>query len=355
MLDALRPSLEPLVLYETHDPMGADKLDANEFPYALPGWFLEKLHILSLQEIQSNRYPDAGYHQLKQSIADYAHVDANQVSIGNGSDELIRSLIIATCLENRGGVLVADPTFSVYRLVAQTLGVPCFDMGRDDDFHLLLDRLDSLLRERPEHPIRVVFLPTPNSPTGTALTPQELEKLLQIGPETLVVLDEAYFEFGDMNLVSRLAYHPNLVIMRTFSKAFRLAAYRVGYLLADPWLIQALEKVRLPYNLPALSELAALLALDNRTELLTALEEIKTERTRVFQHLQKMPGVKVWPSSANFHYFRCQHHDAQQVYQDLWRQGTLIRAAGGGLRATVGTPAENDRFLSRLQQALSLP
>ncbi len=352
MLDALRPSLERLVPYETHDPMGADKLDANEFPYALPGWFQEKLHILSQQEIQSNRYPDAGYHKLKQSIAAYARVEANQVSIGNGSDELIRSLIIATCLENRGAVLVADPTFSVYRLVAQTLGVPCFDVGRDDDFHLHLDRLESLLQE---HPIRVVFLPTPNSPTGTPLTSQELETLLQIGPETLVVLDEAYFEFGDINLRSRLANHPNLVVMRTFSKAFRLAAYRVGYLLAAPLLIRALEKVRLPYNLPAISELAALLALDNRTELLAALEEIKAERARIFQQLQQLPGVKVWPSTANFHYFRCQNREAQQIYEDLWKQGTLIRATGGGLRATVGTPTENDRFLSRLQQALHLP
>jgi histidinol-phosphate aminotransferase len=352
MLDALRPSLEALVPYETHDPMGADKLDANEFPYDLPGWFKEKLNMLSQQEIQANRYPDAGYPRLKQSIATYAHVEANQVSIGNGSDELIRSLIIATCLENQGAVLVADPTFSVYRLVAQTLGIPCFDIGRDDDFHLRLDRLDSLLQA---HPIRVVFLPTPNSPTGTALTAQELEKLLQIGPETLVVLDEAYFEFGDMNLVSRLADHPNLVVMRTFSKAFRLAAYRVGYILAAPLLIQALEKVRLPYNLPAISEIAALLALDNRTELLTVLEEIKAERTRMFQELQQLSGVKVWPSAANFHYFRCQDHDVQQIYEDLRKQGTLIRATGGGLRATVGTPAENDRFLSRLQQALRLP
>jgi histidinol-phosphate aminotransferase len=352
MLDALRPSLAQLVAYETHDPQGADKLDANEFPYDLPSWFQEKLHILSQQEIQSNRYPDAGYHKLKQSIAAYAQVKANQVSIGNGSDELIRSLIIATCLENRGAVLVADPTFSVYRLVAQTLGVPCFDVGRDDDFHLDLDRLEDVLRE---HTIRVVFLPTPNSPTGTALTPQELEKLLEIGPETLVVLDEAYFEFGDMNLVTRLANHPNLVLMRTFSKAFRLAAYRIGYVLAAPMLIQALEKVRLPYNLPSISELAALLALDNRTELLAALEEIKKERTRVFQHLQQLSGVKVWPSTANFHYFRCLNHSAQQIYQDLWQQGTLIRATGGGLRATIGTPAENNCFLSRLQQALRLP
>ncbi len=352
MLDALRPSLERLVPYETHDPMGADKLDANEFPYDLPAWFKEKLDILSQQEIQANRYPDAGYLKLKQSIATYAQVEANQVSIGNGSDELIRSLIIATCLENRGAVLVADPTFSVYRLVAQTLGVSCFDIGRDDDFHLRLDCLDPLLQA---YPIRVVFLPTPNSPTGTALTAQELEKLLRIGPETLVVLDEAYFEFGDMNLVSRLANHPNLVVMRTFSKAFRLAAYRVGYLLADPLLIQALEKVRLPYNLPAISELAALVALDNRTELLAALEEIKAERTRIFQHLRQLSGVNVWPSAANFHYFRCLDHDAQRIYEDLRKQGTLIRATGGGLRATVGTPAENDRFLSRLQQALHLP
>ena len=351
MLDALRPSLERLVPYETHDPMGADKLDANEFPYDLPAWFKEKLHILSQQEIQANRYPDAGYRKLKQSIAAYAQVGANQVSIGTGSDELIRSLIIATCLEDRGAILVADPTFSVYRLVAQTLGVPCFDIGRDDNFHLRIDRLDPLLQA---HPIRVVFLPTPNSPTGTALTPQELEKLLQIGPETLVVLDEAYFEFGDMNLVSHLANHPNLVVMRTFSKAFRLAAYRIGYILAAPLLIQALEKVRLPYNLPAISELAALLALDNRTELLAALEEIKAERTRIFQGLQQLSGVNVWPSAANFHYFRCIHQNAQQIYEDLWKQGTLIRATGGGLRATVGTPTENDRFLSRLQQALHL-
>ncbi|NEQ80423.1 MAG: aminotransferase class I/II-fold pyridoxal phosphate-dependent enzyme, partial [Moorea sp. SIO2I5] len=209
-------------------------------------------------------------------------------------------------------------------------------------------------------PIRVVFVVHPNSPTANPLTLQELDWLRGLPENILVVIDEAYFEFSQTSVVQELADHPNWVILRTFSKAFRLATHRVGYSIAHPELIAALEKIRLPYNLPSFSQAAAILALNHRQTLLASIPEIIAERDKLLKALSEHPALQVWPSAANFIYLRLAQSgnestskDLNQVTQAMKDQGTLIRHTGGGLRITVGSPEENTRTLQRLQAVIA--
>lgn len=381
MLPFLRSDLAQLTAYTPH-PGGADgeaapvldRLDTNESPFDLPDDLKQKLGWHFQQQIESNRYPDGAHAELKAAIADYVcesaglppdRITAEQISIGNGSDELIRSLLIATCLGGEGAILTAPPTFSMYAILAQTLGIPVVTVGRSESsFELDLDSAQSAIEFADEPPIRVVFMVHPNSPTGNAMTPAELDWLRQVPDRVLVVIDEAYFEFSQQSVVAELAEHPNWVVLRTFSKAFRLAALRVGYAIAHPDLIATLEKVRLPYNLPSFSQAAAQLALAHRQELLEAIPVILQERDRLYAFLSGHPALQVWQSDSNFFYVRLKpdadtpfsHLSLDEALEQLFHRcravGTLIRHTGGGIRLTVGTPEENQRTIDRLQAIL---
>jgi histidinol-phosphate aminotransferase len=369
----VRPDLAQLAAYTPH-PGGenvgeVDHLDTNESPLDLPPEIKSKLAWAYQEEIEANRYPDGSHHELKGLIAEYVNeyenesenhndITSAQISVGNGSDELIRSLLIATCLGGEGSILVATPTFSMYGILARTLGIPVVTVDRQEDFSLDLDLAQSAIAETREPPIRVVFMVHPNSPTGNALRNQELTWLRSLPENILVVIDEAYFEFSQTSVVNELAQHPNWVVLRTFSKAFRLAAHRVGYAIAHPDLISVLEKVRLPYNLPSFSQVAAKVALQQRHLLFPLVEQTIAERARVYELLQADTNFKVWQSQANFLYLRWQDNSQQdkilaEITQKLKTAGTLIRHTGGGLRITIGTAAENDRTLQRLTEILS--
>jgi len=372
MLSFLRNDLNQLHAYAPH-PGGnsgspietqiLDRLDTNECPYDLPEELKQKLAWTYQHEIETNRYPDGSHFPLKIAIANYineiisnseAFVNPEQISVGNGSDELIRSILIATCLGGEGSILVANPTFSMYGIIAQTLGMTVVSIGRDENtFEMDLNAAKTAIETTQNPPIRVVFVVHPNSPTANALTKDELDWLRQLPEQILVVIDEAYFEFSQTSVIEELKNYPNWVILRTFSKAFRLASLRAGYAIAHPELITALEKVRLPYNLPSFTQTAALLALDNRQNLLTFIPEIVAERTRLINALTENKQLKIWRSDANFIYIRLtDEHNSEtalnQLMQQLKTKGTLVRHTGGGLRITVGRPDENQRTVERL-------
>jgi histidinol-phosphate aminotransferase len=378
----IRPDLAQLAAYTPH-PGGecvgkADHLDTNESPLDLPPEIKSKLAWAYQEEIEANRYPDGSHHELKGLIAEYVNeyvnesanldeISAANIAVGNGSDELIRSLLIATCLGGEGSIFVATPTFSMYGILARTLGIPVVTVDRQEDFSLDLDLAQSAIAERgrssiaetQEPAIRVVFMVHPNSPTGNALRNQELAWLRSLPENILVVIDEAYFEFSQTSVVRELAQRPNWVVLRTFSKAFRLAAHRVGYAIAHPDVISVLEKVRLPYNLPSFSQVAAKVALQQRQLLFPLVEQTIAERTRVYEILQADTNFKVWQSQANFLYLRWQETNQQdkvlaEITQKLKTAGTLIRHTGNGLRITIGTPPENDRTLQRLKEVMNL-
>lgn len=378
MLPFIREDLAKFSAYKPHPgsstaepvPSQLDRLDTNESPYDLPPELKEKLAWEYQQIIETNRYPDGGHETLKNAIALYVNESANvfssfftaaNISVGNGSDELIRSILIASCVGGEGSVLIANPTFSMYGILAQTLGIPVVTVGRNEaNFEIDLQAADKAIEQTQNPPIRVIFVVHPNSPTANALTAAELAWLRNLSDRILVVIDEAYFEFSQDTLASELPQHPNWIIMRTFSKAFRLAAHRVGYCLAQPKLIAILEKVRLPYNLPSVSIAAALIALQNRQLLLNSIPLQLFERAKLIEALSQYPTLQVAESAANFIYLRLKPNALNQeddylinLTQKLRTAGTLVRHISGGLRITVGTPEENLRTLSRLQTALT--
>ncbi|MEK0179245.1 histidinol-phosphate transaminase [Microcoleus anatoxicus] len=414
MLPFIRKDLAQLTAYTPHPGAASgesvpsksaiDRLDTNECPYDLPAELKQKLAWNYQQLIETNRYPDGGHAALKEAIAQYVNesiaesihvpplskgglhvpplskgglggvippktaITADNISVGNGSDELIRSLLIATCLGAVGSILVANPTFSMYGIIAQTLGIPVVSVPRKPDTFemdieeakraILSEGCANAQTENP--PVRVVFVVHPNSPTANALTTNEIEWLSTLPEDILVVIDEAYFEFSQNTLAGKLQEHPNWIILRTFSKAFRLASMRVGYAIANPELTAALEKIRLPYNLPAFSQLAAEFALAQRQLLLAVIPETISERAKLIAALTQHQQLQIWPSAANFVYLRVKadnrnlaEQQHKQIMEQLKAEGTLIRHTGGGLRITVGSPQENQRTCDRLSQILT--
>lgn len=340
-MNFIRPWLWQLTPYSSeHYDHIQDKLDANEVALDLPLELKQKLATELTDRLWTNRYPDESYCNLRAQIAHYVGVSKDWISIGNGSDELIRSVLLAL----EGGILVAPPTFSMYSILANTLGIPVYNVPRSElDFTIDLDQAQKTIEAEN---IKAVFVVHPNSPTGNLLTEPEIEWLRSLSADILVVIDEAYYEFSGCSLVGELSNHPNWLILRTFSKALRLAAFRLGYAIASPELISVLEKIRLPYNLPTMSAVAGELVLKYAKEILAIIPEIRQERQKLWHFFQSLPPIKVWQSEANFIYCRSPHDRLLQQY--LAKQGTLIRQTGGGLRITIGTPEQNQRTMDRV-------
>lgn len=362
----LRPALDQLVAYSSQSEeleTSVNKLDANESAYDLPAELKEKLAWQYQEIISSNRYPDGSHGELKSAIAQYVQesceaITPANISVGNGSDEIIRSLFIATCVGTNASILTADPTFSMYKIIAQTLGVTPISVPREEThFTIKRGQADQAIAqaEASGHPVKMLFVVHPNSPTGNPLSNAEIDWLKQLPEEILIVIDEAYFEFNGHSLVNELPNYPNWIILRTFSKAFRLAAHRVGYCIAHPEVISALEKVRLPYNLPTFSQAAAIVALQNRQQLLAKVSEVRNERDKLYNALNAEPRLKVWESASNFLYLRLRGESLEEINQKqaelvntLKEKGTLLRHTANGIRLTVGTPAENERTQKNL-------
>ena len=380
MLPYLRKDLVELAAYKPHlgigvdsltspSPTQSDKLDTNESPYDLPAQLKEKLAWTYKELIETYRYPDGGHSLLKQAISEYVNESANlssnvfvsnNISLGNGSDELIRSILIATCVGGNGSVLVAQPTFSMYGILAHALGIPVVTVPRNsDNFEIDLEAASKAIKTNREQPIRTVFVVHPNSPTANSLTAAELTWLRSLPEHILVVIDEAYFEFSQATVAKELSQHPNWVILRTFSKGFRLAAMRVGYSIAHQELIAILEKVRLPYNLPSFSIAAALIAVQNRSLILESVSQALSERTKLLENLSQYSQLQISESAANFIFLRLKaqnekhrRNDLNNLHKELKDSGSLVRLTGGGLRITIGSPSENARTLERFEKAI---
>lgn len=376
----LRADLAQFVAYKSPHPAHdadtqpvLDPLDTNESPIDLPEALKADLAEAYRRAIAANRYPDGSHYALKQAIIAYATrssdiqpnaISIDNVTIGNGSDELIRSVLMATCLGNNGSILVATPTFSMYGILAKTLGITVHTVTRNAAFEVNLAAAQSAIEQAPTSgpPVKAIFMVHPNSPTGNTLTEKELSWLKNIPENILVVVDEAYFEFSGHTTLAEALSRPNWIILRTFSKAFRLAAHRVGYGIGHPTIIAALEKLRLPYNLPSFSQAAAQTALAHSKQLLTQIPDIVTERDKVLHALSDHPYLQTWPSDSNFIYVQLtprglsaleassQEAGLAKTFKQLKSKGTLIRHTGGGLRISIGTAAENQRTLANFLQ-----
>jgi histidinol-phosphate aminotransferase len=273
--------------------------------------------------------------------------------IGNGSNELILALVIAVC--GRGdSVLTVKPGFSVHKRAAELLSTRLIEVPLRENF--LFD-VPALIREAEQ--ARLVFLASPNNPTGTALEAEDIRKIAE-KTAGLLAVDEAYYEFCGRTALPLIAKRENVVVLRTFSKAWRLAGARLGYMLGRPDFVQQAAKARLPFSVGLFAQAAAEVMLDHRERVERSARDIITERERVFQELAKMAGIVPVPSLANFILFEAQGRSASDLFRRLREKGILVRVFDDPLlekhvRVTVGEAGENDIFLSALREIMEEP
>jgi len=348
----LRDDLRGLSAYGAPQLDVPVRLNTNENPYPPPAELVADLRAAVAAAAETlNRYPDREAVQLRSALAAYlGHgVTVEQVWAANGSNEILQQLLMAFGGQGRTA-LGFVPSYTMHRLIALATGTSWVNVDRKDDFSLDPDRA---VADVEEHRPDIVFLCSPNNPTGTALDPRVVEAVL--GAATgMVVVDEAYAEFSrSPTLLPLLEGHPRLVVTRTMSKAFAFAGARVGYLAADQAVVDALRLVRLPYHLSALTQAAALAALRHADATLGQVAQLRLDRDRLVDQLRGM-GLDVVDSDANFVMFG--RFDDQSVqWQALLDRGILVRDVGlpGWLRVSVGTTEECDQFLTAMKEVIA--
>ncbi len=338
----IRPNIRSLSAYQAKEIPCIAKLDANESPF---GFTIAKEII---QSVQTNRYPDPEAKSLKKTIAKDLKIRPGNILQGNGSDELIYYLITTF----GGPVLYPVPTFSMYGIIAQALGEKRIGVRLDDAFDLDLKRM--LIEIRRNKP-KLIFLSSPNNPTGNCFAAESILKIIESAKgKAIVAVDEAYQPFAsNRGFMPMLRDYEHLVIIRTLSKV-GLAGLRVGFLIAEESIIHEVNKVRLPFNLNALSQVVALKAMKDKAVMRRNIRIIVSERETLFYKLSQMNGITPYPSEANFILFRVPNPD--RVYEGLLKNGVLVRnmkgVVDGCLRVTVGTREENRMFINALKQVI---
>ena len=338
--------------YHVADSTGMVKLDAMENPWSLPESVRQAM-ALEMARAPVNRYPDPACTALKSALRSALGLPTSApLLLGNGSDELIQ--ILCAAVARPGAVVMGvEPSFVMYRVSAAAAGVRYVGVPLRADFSLDLAALEAALAE---HRPALLFLACPNNPTGNLFDRDQVLAVLAQAPG-LVVVDEAYHAFARQTFLGDLTRFPNLLVMRTLSK-LGLAGLRLGVLAgSEAWLSQ-LDKLRLPYNVNVLSQLAAGVALGHLPVLEAQAAAILEERALLARRLAALTGVEVFPSEANFLTFRVA--GASAVFAGLLRRGVLIKNLGAAhpllrdcLRVTVGTPDENGRFLTALSEAIA--
>lgn len=345
------PQLADVVPYDPKYLPADAFLSANENPRDVDEELRRQI-MRALREVSFNRYPDPLAHGLREMIAEANGVSQDQVLIGNGGDELLFDIALAWGGPGRT-FLNMPPTFSVYENNAQLTNTTIVSIPRDEAFDI--DEA-AVLKRVSEGDIDYVIVTSPNNPTGRLANEQFIIKILE-STDALVVVDEAYFEFSRKTIRPYLERFENLLILRTFSKAFSLAGVRVGYVLGAPRVIRELIKVRQPYSVDAVSQAVAQVVYENRSQFEPGISAIIAERTRVFNELKRIPKVVAYPSDANYILFRVPQ--AERVWQALYDRGILVRDLSsapyleGCLRTTIGTEEQNTAFLDALRDVLA--
>jgi len=360
-LNSPRRALEQLQPYSGEMPEGKLMLAANESPYNLPESVLRQLKD-GIEDFDFNRYPDPLGQKLRKQIADANGVDADCVLIGNGGDELLLDIMLAWGGSDSSGpnnerrtMMQFTPTFSMYRIYAEALETRILSVPRNPDT-LQID-VEQAVQCLQDNQVNLCFIDNPNNPTGQMTYEEDLCRIIEAS-DALVVVDEAYFEFSGQTMLKYLDKYPNMVILRTFSKAYSLAGLRLGYVLAQPEIIDMLARVRMPYSVNAFTQWAGSLVMDNVTEFDQAIADIIKEREWLYEVLQDMPNVEVWSSQANYLLFRL--NKAKEVWQRLLdahdiyiRDFSSASGLKNCLRVTVGTSKQNIAFTTALRESIA--
>ncbi|MDQ1445230.1 MAG: histidinol-phosphate aminotransferase [Acidimicrobiaceae bacterium] len=353
-MGALIPVREDLGLFEGYHSPQVDvdvRLNTNESPYPPPAGWLDALHD-AIAALPFHRYPDRRFTALRAGLAELEGVRPEQVFVANGSNEVLQTLLLAYGGPARTAA-VFEPTYALHSHIATVTGTKVAVGERNHDFTL---NMDDVARVMTDAEPAVTFLCSPNNPTGRIEPPEVVRAVLEQAPG-LVVVDEAYGQFSRWSALELVDETTPLVVVRTFSKTWSMAAARLGYCVAPSSVVAALEQVVLPYHLDAMKQAAGTLALRFKSEMQARIAGINEERGRIAAAFADLP-VDTWPSDANFVLFRPVHRDGNDVWQALLERSVLVRNCAswprlsGCLRVTIGTPAENDRFLAALREVL---
>jgi histidinol-phosphate aminotransferase len=327
------------------------RLNTNEAPEPPPAGFTDAL-TAELAEVEWHRYPDRSYTALREAIAAHHGVDPAQVFAANGSNEVLQTLCLAYGGPGRT-VAVFEPTYVLHSHIARITGTGVAVGERTEDFALDLGEVRRVLADQPA----ITFLCSPNNPTGMVEDEATVREVLGLAPGLLVV-DEAYGQFAPWSALDIVHDDVPLVVTRTYSKTWSMAAARLGYLVGPSDLVAQLDQVVLPYHLDAVKQIAGRLALDFAREMRARVAALVEERGRLTARLADLP-VDVWPSGANFVLFRPRERAGADVWQALLDHSVLVRDCSswprldGCLRVTIGTTAEDDAFLAALEDALT--
>ena len=346
----LRPHIAALIPYssardEYTGTVGVF-LDANENPLGS-----------TTTEGDYNRYPDPHQQAIKQRLAPLKGVRPEQIFLGNGSDEPIDLLVRATCQPGVDQILIMPPTYGMYEVSASINDVAVTKVPLTPDFQVDTDAVLAAITDR----TKLIFLCSPNNPSGNLLQPDAIRRILDAAQTALVIVDEAYIDFADVpSWAAQLDRYPNLVVLQTFSKAWGLAGLRLGMCFASPELIAVMNKIKPPYNISAPTQALALDALTHEADKRQMVDAIMAERQWLADALQTLPMVEhIHPSDANFLLVR--FADAKGTFASLIDQQVIVRdrssvkLCDGCLRITVGTRAENERLIEVLRHPAPAP
>lgn len=320
-------------------------LDANEMPFDLSKSLKQEV-LKELSFVQWNRYPDIYCDRLRIALGEYVQADYEMIAVGNGSDEII-SLALRALVEAGESVMTVEPTFSMYSFYAKLSGIKVLNFNLEDNFELDIVRLKKAMKtEKP----KMLILCNPNNPTGSCIDIEDIKEIIS-DYDGYLMLDEAYYEFYGESGIGLLENYKNIIILRTLSKAFGLAGLRVGYAVASKKIIKSIFAVKSPYNVNSLTQTAALKVLESIEEVKKRIEFIKTERERMYNQLNNVIGLRVYPSKANF--LLMKSTDSDQILEKLKNKNIRIRYFENSnlknfIRVSIGSRDENDRFLEAL-------
>jgi histidinol-phosphate aminotransferase len=350
MNDVIKPEVRALRAYSLAPHRASVKLNQNENAWDAPLRIKEEV-LRRFATRKWSQYPDFVPATLNERLAEFAGWKADGIIAGNGSNELIQSLLMVTIAPGKS-VLISEPTFALYKQVATVLGGEVLSVSLTTGLNY---DVESLLKTIEARQPDITIICSPNNPTGCVIDEGTLRTLLRAA-RGLIVIDEAYHEFAEQSVAPLLHEHENLIVLRTFSKAMALAAMRIGYLLAAPELAREIQKAVLPYNLNAFSQLAAEVAVEYYdSELRPLVKKIVAERDRLFVELAKVSGLNPVPSKGNFMIVRSDT-DPRELFADLLKRDILVRDVSGYpmlrdyFRFSVGTPEENERFLENIRE-----
>lgn len=352
VLARLRAELSKLQAYAVADAEGMVKLDAMENPYTWPD-ALRSQWSQELNRLELNRYPDPDPAAIKTKLQrQFGPSGATGILLGNGSDELIQLLTLAIA-RPQACMLALSPSFSMYHLIADMIGVDCRKVSLTENFELDVEATLSAIEKFDP---ALMFIAFPNNPTGNLWSKQDIRTIVQAS-KGLVVIDEAYGPFASESFVDEMHKYNNMLLLRTASK-LGLAGIRFGWLTGHEQIIAELNKLRLPYNINKLTQLTIDFVLNNYSMFAQQSQQICISRGSLYRALQEIEGVQPYPSDANFILFKMVSASADDVFQKLLAQKVLIKnlSAQPGLhqclRVTVGTDQENEFFLRALRNAL---